>query len=225
VWIGTDLGWADAAAATAYDVYFGTSATPPFVGSVTASAYDLPSLSISTEYYWQIVAKNACGETPGPVWRFATAATANHPPENLSVWPNQGGRPAGRRVNFTTTYRDFDGWRDLKQVSFIVGRTRAQANNCLLMYDLRRNELYMRSNDGSRWIGGRAPGSASAIRNRQCTLNCLRTTVTTSGRIARVKWSLLFRSSYRGNKDLAMRSTDRSGGAAPWQKKGTWRVR
>jgi len=30
-----------------------------------------------TSYYWQIIAKNYCGHTPGPVWSFTTTAVAD----------------------------------------------------------------------------------------------------------------------------------------------------
>ncbi len=149
---------------------------------------------------------------------------ANHPPTNVNVSPSSGGRFAGKRVSFTTTYRDQDGWRDLRQVFLHIGRTKNKRNSCRVMYDLRRNRLYLLNNAGTRWLGGFAPGSAKVIRNSQCTLNCARTTVAKSGRTAKVRWNLVFRASFGGLKRLYLRCTDRQGGAAPWEKKGTWRV-
>jgi hypothetical protein len=69
-----DLDWVDASGATSYDVYFGTSASPPWVASTSSSSYALPTLSYNTRYYWKIVAKSACGNTAGPVWNFTTHA-------------------------------------------------------------------------------------------------------------------------------------------------------
>ncbi|OHB22293.1 MAG: hypothetical protein A2939_04500 [Parcubacteria group bacterium RIFCSPLOWO2_01_FULL_48_18] len=68
----TDLDWDNAAGATNYDVYFGTSPTPPFAGNTTMSFWLLPALNYSTLYRWQIVSKNAGGDTFGPVWQFTT---------------------------------------------------------------------------------------------------------------------------------------------------------
>jgi len=68
----TDLDWDDSGGALAYDVYFGTTTPPPYYASTTASFYDLPTLTTGTNYYWKIVAKNACGNTSGPQWHFTT---------------------------------------------------------------------------------------------------------------------------------------------------------
>jgi hypothetical protein len=58
-----------------YDVYFGTGTPPPFDhDNGTSKAWDPGTLQYSTTYYWQVVAKDANGETPGPVWSFTTEA-------------------------------------------------------------------------------------------------------------------------------------------------------
>ncbi len=58
-----------------YDVYFGTSSTPPLVSPVQSeTTYSLETLADSTTYYWQIVAHdNHDHSTSGPVWSFSTA--------------------------------------------------------------------------------------------------------------------------------------------------------
>ena len=78
VLISPDLSWTggdpDAGDMVTYDVYFGTSATPPQMSNdqVTTS-YDPGTLSDDTEYYWQIVATDNHGaSTTGPVWDFST---------------------------------------------------------------------------------------------------------------------------------------------------------
>ena len=56
-----------------YDVYFGTNPTPgpdQFRGTTAAKAWTLPRLEKLTTYYWRIVARDANGESPGPVWSF-----------------------------------------------------------------------------------------------------------------------------------------------------------
>ncbi len=72
--IDADLDWADAARATSYDVYFDTVNPPAtLIGSPTSSSWPLSTLSYNTTYFWQVVAKNSAGATPGPVWSFTTA--------------------------------------------------------------------------------------------------------------------------------------------------------
>lgn len=64
--------------ATSYDVYFGTSSTPPYVTNTTGTSYTPPSLTSSTTYYWQIRPKNGSGTTTGcTTWSFTTAPSAN----------------------------------------------------------------------------------------------------------------------------------------------------
>jgi len=58
-----------------YDVYFGTSATPPFVINQATTTYT-PTLAANTTYYWQIVPRNAVGPATGcPIWSFKTPTT------------------------------------------------------------------------------------------------------------------------------------------------------
>ena len=77
--LNVDLDWADAGHAASYDVYFGTSASPPKVGTVTSSSYALGTLASGTHYYWKIVATNKCADTAGPVWDFATCSLPTMP--------------------------------------------------------------------------------------------------------------------------------------------------
>jgi hypothetical protein len=63
--------------ATSYDVYFGTSATPPFVGNSLTTSYSVV-MNYSTLYYWQIRPKNAAGTAIGcPIISFTTGAATN----------------------------------------------------------------------------------------------------------------------------------------------------
>jgi hypothetical protein len=75
------LSWASCADANSYDVYFGTTTNPLFVGNVIGTSFSLPTLNPNTTYYWKIVAKNNCGNsTKGPVWRFTTVPAKPAPP-------------------------------------------------------------------------------------------------------------------------------------------------
>jgi len=70
-----------------YDVYFGTSSSPPLVQSEqSGKSYDPGSLNNSTLYFWKIVAKdNQSHSTTGPIWRFTTVALSNQPPNTPSA--------------------------------------------------------------------------------------------------------------------------------------------
>jgi len=71
--LGVDLDWEDSVGASAYDVYFGTSSSPPYVATVNESYYDPGELGSLTTYFWKITAKNSCGEIDGSEWQFTTA--------------------------------------------------------------------------------------------------------------------------------------------------------
>ena len=79
--INVDLEWTcsdpDNDALT-YDVFFGTSATPPKIAAnITMNTYDPGTLVIQTTYYWQIVAWDPYGGTaPSQIWRFTTQANS-----------------------------------------------------------------------------------------------------------------------------------------------------
>lgn len=71
--------------ADSYDVYLGTTSSPPKVASDVTSPTYTPSsaLNTNTTYYWRVIAKhNMCTGGPtltaGPVWSFKTSATLSN---------------------------------------------------------------------------------------------------------------------------------------------------
>lgn len=62
------LRWESCANSDSYDLYFGTSPSPSFLGNVADHSYPLSSLRYGARYYWRVVAKNTCGaEVSGPL--------------------------------------------------------------------------------------------------------------------------------------------------------------
>ena len=51
------------AGATSYDVYLSTASTPAFLKNVTTASTTAGPLTAGTVYYWNVVAKNACGSS------------------------------------------------------------------------------------------------------------------------------------------------------------------
>jgi len=72
------LSWGGALGETSFDVYFGTSPTPPFAANTALPNFSPATLTSGTVYYWQVVAKNANGNTSSPVWSFTV--TPGQPP-------------------------------------------------------------------------------------------------------------------------------------------------
>jgi len=83
-------------------VKFGTANPPSTVSSgQSAASYSPSTLASGTTYFWQIVANNTSGSTPGPVWSFTTAATPP-PPGNIVIYASD--IPSGNfHGSFTTT--------------------------------------------------------------------------------------------------------------------------
>lgn len=68
----TTVSWAAASGATSYDVYFGTTTTPPLKGTTSATSLSVGKLGAGVTHYWRVVAKNSVGTTPGDTWTFVT---------------------------------------------------------------------------------------------------------------------------------------------------------
>ncbi len=65
------LSWPVSPDATSYDVYFGTSSTPPFVANTVSTSYTTGILGVGT-YYWQIRPRNSSGTDSGClIWSFS----------------------------------------------------------------------------------------------------------------------------------------------------------
>jgi len=74
------LSWTSSNA-NSYDIRFGVTNPPAVLATgVTATSFT-PALAPSTTYFWQIVANNAAGSTPGPVWSFSTLVLVVPHPE------------------------------------------------------------------------------------------------------------------------------------------------
>jgi len=83
------VSWEGGSWAHKYDIYLGTSNSPPLAvqdfmpGSATAGvrstteSYTLAGLAAGTTYYWRVVGKTMADKTTsGPVWHFTTGGSA-----------------------------------------------------------------------------------------------------------------------------------------------------
>ena len=100
-----------------YDIYFGTSSSPPLVLEDTQqTAYDPGDMELETIYYWKIVSEDTQGETvEGPIWSFTTEAESNAPPTAPDIYGSPQG-PPGKELCWLFVSRDFDE----HQVKYII---------------------------------------------------------------------------------------------------------
>lgn len=70
-----------------YDVYFGTSSTPPLVSdNQSATTYTLDTLDNGTKYYWKITAEDNHGaKSEGDIWNFTTIDYPPNKPNSVST--------------------------------------------------------------------------------------------------------------------------------------------
>ena len=93
--VDADLSWTggapDAGDTVTYDVYFGTSASPPLVSNdQSGTTYDPGTLAYNTKYYWKIIATDNHGASAtGPLWDLTTetAPTPTNSPPNIPSNP------------------------------------------------------------------------------------------------------------------------------------------
>ena len=69
----TALSWTAGSNNETFDVYFGTTEDPPFVGRQNSTAYQA-ELAPNTTYFWRVEAVNRNGSTSSPIWTFTTGA-------------------------------------------------------------------------------------------------------------------------------------------------------
>ena len=83
-WSGGDF---DLGNTVKYDVYFGTTSSPPKVSSnQSTTTYNMGSLEYSKTYYWKIVSwDNNGAKTTGPLWSFTTHSYGNNNPYTPSI--------------------------------------------------------------------------------------------------------------------------------------------
>lgn len=83
----SSISWAAVSGATSYDVYFGTSTSPPLASTSQAgNSYATGALTPSQTYYWRVVPKNSCGSATGcSTYSFTTAAPIGTPTANAAT--------------------------------------------------------------------------------------------------------------------------------------------
>ncbi len=216
------LSWSGSAGATSYDVYFGTSPTPPFLGNTATTSFSPGALSLGIAYYWMVVAKNSSGTNSSAVWSFTTTTTAGVPAV-VSVMPNSG---TGASQTFTLQYSDTAGAASLQTAWVYFNSTLANpaSHSCMLYYNVAPNLINLLNDSGTAWLTATPGAAATTLANSQCTLNVTASTATTSGNTLTLKLAMTFQSAFAGTKNTYMYATDVSGSSAGWVDEGSWTV-
>jgi len=133
--ITTALSWTggdpDDGDTVTYDVYFGTSSSPPQVSNdQSGTTYDPGTLDYDTTYYWQIVATDNHGaSTSGPLWDFTTGSAPNGTVSGTITSNSEGTGISGVTVNLT-----------LNSTGTVIASTTTDSNGDYLITDLTPGE-------------------------------------------------------------------------------------
>jgi hypothetical protein len=207
-------------------------------GSSNDSATDIGLQQVGADYTAHIVGWTSSTETGGfPVAlgpdlthngdrdAFVARVGPNHAPTLGGITPSSGSTVPGQHFVITTSWRDVDGWRDLKHAYFHIGASPSLAGNVTLMYNRAKDKLWIRSDDGSGWLGGCAPGDVSYIDNSQAAVYCFLTQVSYPDTdTMSVMWYMWFKGGYTGTKKTGLKCKDRHKAKAKGAWLGTWTI-
>jgi uncharacterized repeat protein (TIGR01451 family) len=166
----------------------------------------------------------ACSEMTTPIQASVAITVTNATPELGTVDPPSGSGSTGVTTYFTTTWRDADGWEDLNKCFFLISPRATVVDEVFLLYSVKKNRLWIRSDDGSAWLGGFAPGSDSILENGQAKVYCKKTKTRARGDTLGVRWAIEFKSEYVGAKKLGLGCRDVDNAWARQQWKGAWTI-
>jgi hypothetical protein len=101
-WTGGDPDVGDT---VVYDVYFGTSSSPPLlVHNQSDLTYDPGTMGYSTKYYWKVISMDNHGASDnGSIWSFTTT---NDPPNKPNLPSGEKSGKTGEEYTYTSNTSD-----------------------------------------------------------------------------------------------------------------------
>ncbi|MCX5714133.1 MAG: hypothetical protein NT033_04860, partial [Candidatus Omnitrophica bacterium] len=149
----------------------------------------------------------------------------NSAPIADSLIPSSGSSQADSQVFFTANYSDSDGFSDMGEIYLLVNGATDGANCFYAYYNPYLDQLYLRNDVNTTWLGGFSPSTPTTIENSYAALNCGKTEINKSGNSVTVKWSVSFKGAFSGHDyNIYLLVKDRVGATSGWLKMGVWRV-
>ncbi len=143
-------------------------------------------------------------------------------PEVVSIAPNSGSLPIDSPTFLASTYRDPNGYPDLRRCYLLVNDSLAQTNAVLVFYDRSTNKVYLKNDANTSWGTGYTLGTDIVLSNSQCELYVKDCSIAPNGTDFQVWWRLKLKPSM-SSKNLCswMYVTDSAGQFDGWKKVGT----
>ena len=157
-------------------------------------------------------------------WKMTDeVAQSNEPPSIGSVDPSHGSSDPDQMVSFTTTYSDQNGWEDIAEAFFMVGNGEP-THSVYLKYSANDNQVWLRSDDDTSWLGGHAPGSGVTIENGRVAVDLASCSVGGTADTLTIHWSIRFREGFLASHALFLTAQDSAGLTSGWSEVGSWSV-
>jgi 6-phosphogluconolactonase len=159
------------------------------------------------------------GNADGPIAITAPARALL----SVSVTPNSG---SGASQTFAFQYSDSHGFASLTNAYAGFGATAyGDAHTCRVEYLPGRNQLFLKNDEGTAFMGPVMLGVAGTLSNSQCTLDAGKSSVSGSGDILTLNLAFSFKPTFVGMRGIFSYAIDKSGLTTPGrQKVGTWDV-
>ena len=124
----------------------------------------------------------------------------------------------------TVSVVDPHGAADIRTVYALIGPTLAAADRCVIAYDRRTNTLQLADDGGAGWSTPLAIGAAGTLRNAQCDVYGLGTSVTLAGSTLSLVVPITFDPRDTGPQSVFGLAVTAAGIPTGWQPLGTWTV-
>ncbi len=118
-------------------------------------------------------------------------------PEVVDISPNIGALPIDTEITLVSSYKDINGWKDIKRCYVLVNDTLNIANAVFLMYDLVAGKVYL-MNDENSWGTGYIAGADVTLSNSQCEFYVRDMTTVSYGSVLWVHWPIRLKNTMTG---------------------------
>lgn len=152
------------------------------------------------------------------------AFAKNSPPSIGTITPASGTSNSGQQVNFTTTFSDPDGYKNIQYANLLINSSLSGSRCFYGHYDQNTNTLSLRNDKNNAWLGGFTPGTNQTIENSYAKLDCSKTTISGQGANLTIKWAITFKPAFYGSKKSYLYVKDDANSSKGWLKKGSWRI-
>jgi len=130
----------------------------------------------------------------------------------------------GQERGIVVSMRDPDGAASQINAQVIINDRLTGEDSIYVYYLALSNQIFLRSDDGTTWLGGGQLGSAGVLSNAQGSLDCARSTATRSGTDLTLDLKITPKTGLVGANSIYVYAQDRAGNATSYTPVGSWQV-